>query len=171
MRMPVILSALTITLGSAWAQNPIPFVDGVPAPVEKSMADKSLGNKLDPLGAWKESDVELPEATKGLAGGAGASVHNLAIKTAEGQLIVSQLWDASCTNTDCPTQVYLLKDDGTRVEKLAPMMLPQIIPPEGSEATKGLSPEHTNPSIFLNPDGKSITAVTNKGNKQVYSFQ
>ena len=171
MRMPFVIGALAVTLGSAWAQNPIPFVDGVPAPVEKSMADKNLGNKLDPLGAWNESDVELPETTKSLAGGAGASVHNLAIKTAEGQLIVSQLWDASCSNTDCPTQVYLLKDDGTRVQKLAPMMLPQIIPEGGSNATKGLPAEHTNPSIFLNTDGKSITAITNKGKKQVYQFE
>jgi hypothetical protein len=127
-----------------------PFVSPVPTNL------KSLGgNTLDPLGIWKETDVDLPEASKGLA--AGPSVHALSIPVADGTLILSQLWDISCTNSECPTQIILLKKDGTRQVKLEPTMLPQINPADSAAATKGLGGV---PSIFLTPDGKSITATS-----------
>ena len=102
MRVPVIIGALALTMASAWGQNLIPFVDGLPPTVASSMTartDSTPGNRLDPLGVWKESDVELPDVP--------AKVRNLAIKTPDGTMVVSQLWDASCTTSECPTRVYL----------------------------------------------------------------
>ncbi len=171
MRVPVIIGALALTVGSAWGQNPTPFVNGLPPTVESTMlgrTDSLPGNALDRLGVWKESDVELPDESKSLAGGAGPTVKNLAIETADGTMVVSQLWDASCTTSECPTRVYLIKRDGSREDKLAPTMLPQIIPAGGDAATRGVSGK---PSIFLNPDGKSITVISADHGQRVYPLQ
>jgi hypothetical protein len=151
MRALFVLIFLLAANDSTMGQTGTPFVSGVPSETEKS----NTANTLDPLGAWKDSDVELPNVTKSLAGGSGPSVHNLSIPVADGLLILSQLWDASCTTSECPTQIYLLKKDGTKETKLEPTMLPQITPADGSVSIKGVGGP---PTIFLSPDGKSVTA-------------
>jgi hypothetical protein len=164
MRMLILVGVFALCASCAWAQSSTPFVNGVPETVKKSMS----GNKLDPLGIWNDSDVELPGVTKGLAGGAGPSVHELSIEVSDGTLVLSQLWDASCSTSECPTQVYLLKKDGTKELKLEATMLPQIVPEDKSTSTKGLSGQ---PSIFLDPDGKSITAIYPDNSKVQYPLK
>ena len=166
MRSLIVFGTITVILCEyAFAQGATPFIDPVPEATQKSMA----GNKLDPMGEWNNSDVELPETTKSLSEGQGASVHNLAIKTPDGLLVLSQLWDASCTTSECPTRIYLVKKDGSREEKLAPTMLPQIVPIDSTLAkTKGLSGA---PPIILNPDGKGVTASSEEHGTEKFEFK
>jgi hypothetical protein len=163
MRPLFYLTIFTACAGSAWAENGTPFVNGVPSEVATQRGLN--GNTLDKLGAWNESDVELPERSRGLSEGAGPSVHNLSISTNDGVLVLSQLWDASCTTSECPTQIYLLKNDGSREIKLEPTMLPQITPADDNQtSSRGIGGQ---PSIFLNQDGKSITTYSDEHGKEV----
>jgi hypothetical protein len=149
----------------AFAQDGTPFVSGIPDTAKKSMEEKSLGNSLDPTGVWTDSEVRSTEASKGLAGKPPPSVHDLALRTPGGLLVYSNLWDDECNDSYCNTKVYLVKTDGSIVQELDPeiQFLPQLFPVDKNLATKGLSAEQ--PNIFLNPDGKSLTAVTQQHGK------
>ena len=63
MRVPVIIGALALTVGSAWGENPTPFVNGLPPTVESTMlgrTDSLPGNALDRLGVWKNPTSNCP---------------------------------------------------------------------------------------------------------------
>ena len=162
MRTLITAIALTVFSTVARGEEGIPFTSLVPETVEKSLSVPAGGNALDPLGGWTSSDLSLPEnKSKGLEDIPPPRVHNFSIQTPDGVLVLSQLVDASCTNTECPSQVYLLKknDKGETVKevKIPKQMLPQNPLNSGVAKEKGLLGQAT---VSVAPDYKSITTLS-----------
>jgi hypothetical protein len=146
MRLITLYLAIALAPASACAQSLTPFTPGVPDGALKSAS----GNYIDPMGAWNESSNEP------LFGSKASAAQNYSIATEDGLLVLSQMWDGSCTTSECPTQIYLVRQDSTREQKLAPMMLPQLEAP---------NLPLVEPNYFLNPDRNSITVLSADGAK------
>jgi hypothetical protein len=154
-RIIVLIATLALPLAAASAETAIPFVGEVPEAKLRAIG----GDARNAMDIWeKPTSNVLP-----LQGGpsTGARVQNLYISASDGLLVLSQLWGPDCTVSLCPTQIYLIRNDGTRAIRLAPTMLPQVTP---QEHARSLSNDSLGGSrFFLNSDGKSITVLSLSG--------
>ncbi|MER9589874.1 hypothetical protein NKI94_13865 [Mesorhizobium australicum] len=169
----VIFSVAFWSATSALAQDApgTPFVKAPSVDQAKGLS----GSDLDPFGVWTSNDVSsnnVAGATeKGIDVNAKPTVHALALPTNGGTLIVSQLWDESCTNYECPTQIVFVPQGGGSIQvKVPPTMLQQITPDEPN-TTKGLGLGQDKPSYFLSADGKHITVKTEQHGDQTLDLE
>ena len=94
---------------------------------------------------WNPDEIERPQVkldgTKSLTAEAEPSIHEFAIKVQEGEIVVSQLWDASCSSSLCPTKVVLKKSDGSIKMLNDGEMMPQLdIERDATGSFKSLAP-------------------------------
>ena len=103
----------------------------------------------DPDGVWT-SDVLSP-------GPAGVTIHEYALKTPQGGWLVSQIWNADCDATSCPTRLVRVTPDG-RKTVIVDDTMHQVIPPDDprfAAVAKSAAAFAATP-FQLSPDGKIL---------------
>jgi hypothetical protein len=64
------------------------------------------------------------------AGGAGTvTIHEYEMRTARGDLLISQIWNDDCSSSTCPTRLVRI-GPGTKRSVLVDDMMHQVIPPQ-----------------------------------------
>jgi hypothetical protein len=146
------------------------FLTTIPAALsaqEKSLSyDKSLDaseKNLQEEGIWAPDEIDraatLPEANeKGLGDLDEPSIHEYRIKTTKGELILSQKWDAACSEQLCETRAILVSPTGKRIT-LTTDMMPQFALEKSGDTFKSLNAQQ----VFLSPDEKNLEFHTESG--------
>lgn len=76
----------------------------------------------DPDGIWTGNDLAIgPKGT--------VTIHEYALRTPKGELIVSQIWNEDCSSGACPTRLVRVGADGRRTVLVTDLMH-QIVPPD-----------------------------------------
>lgn len=76
----------------------------------------------DPDQVW--SDNELSPLSNG-----AVTIHEYQLRTPQGDLLISQIWNSDCSAATCPTRLIKMDADGRRIVLVDDMMR-QVIPPD-----------------------------------------
>lgn len=76
----------------------------------------------DPDHVW--SDSELSPLSSGVV-----TIHEYQLRTPQGDLLISQIWNNDCSAATCPTRLVKIDADGRRTVLVDDMMR-QIVPPD-----------------------------------------
>jgi hypothetical protein len=96
-----------------------------------------------------------------LAGGGpgGATIHEYELRSARGDLLVSQVWNDDCSSSTCPTRLVRIGPNGRRTV-LVDDMMHQVIPPNDPRfagLTKtGPAAAFAEHPFLLSADGKTL---------------
>ncbi|MBR1040703.1 hypothetical protein JQ593_18020 [Bradyrhizobium viridifuturi] len=106
----------------------------------------------DPDGVW--AGKELAVGPKGTV-----TIHEYELRTPQGELLISQIWNEDCSSGACPTRLVQTRTDGRRIVLVNDMMH-QIVPPDDPRfadlaANKTLSQFAQHP-FALSDDGKTL---------------
>lgn len=136
---------------AAWAQVERPFTNGLPGDVKKSLT----GGDQDPLGIWPPDELKSG-GTKSLK--SEANSYALALTTASGLIVLSQLWNDDCGPHEALSKVVLLRKDNSRATLLDETCLPQILPDDAAIKTKTLVTKDAAvaPVVSLTGDEKGL---------------
>jgi hypothetical protein len=171
MRIPIVIAF--VMLFNPAKSGEIPFKDAVPEVVVNSIAPTKGLNSFDPSGAWALDD------SKSIGTDHESATHNeLGIKTKDGTMIYSQLWNADeCGKNTCPSQFYQIMNDGSIVhynmkevgvaddQPMRIRQLSQMTPATQQAKEKGLTDmKGVSPAVTLDydvaPPTVTITTVT-----------
>jgi len=106
----------------------------------------------DPDNIWSGQD--LAPTSKGTV-----TIHEYELRTARGDWLVSQIWNADCSSGTCPTR--LVQVDGNSGPKiLVDDMMHQIIPPDDPRLASAVQPKeqtaYAQHPFLLSADGKTL---------------
>jgi len=106
----------------------------------------------DPDSIWSGQD--LAPTSKGTV-----TIHEYELKTARGDWLVSQIWNADCSTGTCLTRLVQVDGNGGR-KILVEEMMHQIIPPDGSRfagaTTSKEQAAFAQHPFLLSADGKTL---------------
>ena len=106
----------------------------------------------DPDGVWLGKD--FAPTSKGVA-----TIYEYVLAIPNGQLLISQIWNADCAAATCPTRLVRIGADG-RSRVIVDDMMRQVIPPDdprfaGMRASKATAVFAEHP-FALSDDGKTL---------------
>lgn len=107
--------------------------------------------KHDPDKVWAED---------ALAGGpGGATIHEYELRSAKGDLLVSQIWNDDCSSSTCPTRLVRI-GQGAHRTVLVDDMMHQVIPPNDPRfaglSKAGAQAAFAEHPFVLSADGKTL---------------
>lgn len=87
------------------------------------------------------------------------TIHEYTLRTAQGDLLISQIWNDDCSSSTCPTRLLRIGADGHRAV-LVDDMMHQIIPPNDPRfagvSKTGPAAAFAQHPFLLSPDGKML---------------
>jgi hypothetical protein len=106
----------------------------------------------DPDNIWTGAALALnPKGT--------VTIHEYQLQTAQGEWLISQIWNEDCSSGTCPTRLVQVGPGGHRVIRVDDMMH-QIVPPDDSRfagtLTTKAQAEFAQHPFALSDDGKTL---------------
>jgi hypothetical protein len=105
----------------------------------------------DPDGVWSGKDLAI-----GLKG--SVTIHEYELRTPDGELLISQIWNDDCSSGSCPTRLLLIAN-GRRAVLLNDMMhqvVPQGDPQFAGVAASKATAQFAQHPFRLSGDGKTL---------------
>ena len=106
----------------------------------------------DPDNIW--SGQSLATTSKGTV-----TIHEYELRTAQGDWLVSQIWNADCSTGACPTRLVQADGNGGRrilVDEMMHQIIPQDDPPFASAVTSKGQAAFAQHPFLLSADGKNL---------------
>ena len=141
--LPLLAAAALITVGAAPA----------------SAADAAFAYKTTYRNVTHDPDKVWADDALAGGGPGGATIHEYELRSAKGDLLVSQVWNDDCSSSTCPTRLVRLGAGGQRTV-LVDDMMHQVIPPNDPRfagLTKtGPAAAFAEHPFLLSADGKTL---------------
>ena len=106
----------------------------------------------DPDHVWVDNELSP------LSSGA-VTIHEYQLRTPQGDLLISQIWNSDCSAATCPTRLVKIDADGRRTV-LVDDMMHQIIPPDDPRLSSLSRPKEggafAQQPFSLSDDGKTL---------------